>query len=95
MTGPERGKPPRGKRRSKAPVAGGEPEEALFQRTMAGVRPLKKKRSLTLKSPAAATAVAAKPVAGPQAARSPAPPPAQLMPFDLVERESTTEPWAG
>jgi LacI family transcriptional regulator len=24
-----------------------------------------------------------------------APPPAQLMPFDLVERESTTEPWAG
>ncbi|NNE82386.1 MAG: DNA mismatch repair protein MutS [Alphaproteobacteria bacterium] len=71
MTGPARGKP-----RSKSTTAAdNEPEEALFQRTMAGVQPLKKKRSLKSKPPLRANAGVAKPKASPKTARGPGPQP--------------------
>lgn len=78
MTGPSRKRP-----RSKTPAAeaGGEPDEVLFQRTMAGVQPLKKKRSVKLKTAAAAKTVSAKPIASAKAPRGqPAPPTLQPKP---------------
>ncbi|NKB49288.1 MAG: hypothetical protein GKS02_07975 [Alphaproteobacteria bacterium] len=74
MTGPTPGKP-----RSKAPVkkSDKEPDQALFERTMSGVQPLKKKRSLKAKPAANPKATAARPTASPKAARgqNPAPTP--------------------
>jgi DNA-nicking Smr family endonuclease len=52
-------------------VADNEPEEALFQRTMAGVQPLKKKRSLRSKPPVRSNAGTTKPTTGSKTARSP------------------------
>lgn len=71
MTGPARGKP----RSKSASAADNEPEEALFQRTMDGVQPLKKKRSLKSKPPVRSNSGAAKPKTSPKAARNPGPQP--------------------
>jgi DNA-nicking Smr family endonuclease len=98
MTGPIRGKSPRGQARSKAPAkaVGGEPEEVLFQRTMAGVRPLKKKRSVKLKkAPASPSAVAGKPAARPKAPPSPATLPAQPRPRAAEPAPLSADGFAG
>ena len=72
MTGPTRRKPPPGKSqpgkarsRAAATEVGNEPEEVLFQRTMSGVQPLKKKRSLKSKTAASPGTAAAEPVTSP------------------------------
>ena len=95
MTGPLRGKPPQGKPRSKAPAAGTghQPDEALFQRTMAGVHPLKKKRSPKSKTPDGPNTGAAKPDAGAKTARRRAAPSA--LPREVEPPPLSADGFAG
>ncbi|MCZ6511398.1 MAG: Smr/MutS family protein [Alphaproteobacteria bacterium] len=85
MSGRSRGKPPLGKPslgkpQSKTPITetGPETDTALFQRTMGGVQPLKKKR--LLESSAQPDLATAKPIAGAKAKRRRAAPSVQTRP---------------
>ncbi|MDH3739223.1 MAG: Smr/MutS family protein [Alphaproteobacteria bacterium] len=87
MTGPSRGKPPREKAGSKSSPTeiGSEPEERLFERTMSGVQPLRKRRSLKIKTPAGPGTAAPKPLSGAKVVPGRASPPAPA-------RTRTSEP---